>query len=82
MTNKKHGKIPTISKDRIDSTHLQTTLGASKEFHNFVKNKGQVKSFTTRLPLPVYEKLKIKAFNNDQKINRIICQLVEEYLDK
>ena len=85
MTNKKRSKIPRISDTRLDRTPPSTAIATKiidKKFENFVKNKVEVQSFTTRLPVDTYERLRAKAFRKRIKINQIINKLVEDYLEK
>ena len=82
-TEKKSRKIPSVSPDRVDQSPVNTSVGTSKEdqtAHAFVKGKELVQSFTTRLPMDVYNELRELAFKEKIKINHIILKLVRDYV--
>ena len=82
MTNKKNS-IPKISEDRLDSNSpLNITVNSIKEkqVHSFLKGKEAVQPLTTRIPKELYTKFRKIAFEENNKMNQIIIQLIRDYV--
>ncbi len=85
IQSKKKNKIPQISPDRIDNSgELKNSIGYTKEDQNvksFLKGKKPIQAITLRFPKDIYKNLRKIAFEEETKINKIVVQLVEEYVN-
>lgn len=85
MAKRKGKRVPSISKDRADTTSSSKTVGNTKEdrrAHAFIKDKEPTQAITLRLPVKLHRKLRQVAFKAETKMTPIILQAIKEYLRK
>ena len=81
--NNQRNKIPSITKDRLDSNGelaLKPTSIEEQKIHAFLKGKEPIQTFTARIPKKLYSQFRKIAFDKDIKMNQIIVQLIKDYV--
>lgn len=82
MTENKRNRIPSISPERLDTSHADNTISNTREEQKtlaFLKGREVTQPFTIRIPKVVYQELRKIAFDKNIKINQIIVSLIKEY---
>lgn len=83
MNEYKKNRIPIVSTERLNSS-IDTSIGVTKEerlAYAFVKGKEATQPFTIRIPIDVHKKLRKIAFDQNEKINQIVVNLIKEYIN-
>lgn len=86
MNNNIKNKIPTISKERLEQPIKNSSIVSStkeeKMVQSFLKDKEAMQTFTIRMTVDLYKKLRRIAFEKEEKMNKIIVKLISKYVDK
>lgn len=83
--DKKKRGIPTVSKDRMDTSPIDSSVGTNKverTAHSFIKGKEPIQALSLRLPVSLYKELREVAYKTEDKINQIIVRAVREHLKR
>lgn len=78
----KKNKIPVISEERLSFASKVNSTSQESIVQAFLKGKEPIQAITIRFPITMYKQLKRVAFDKEDKMNRIIVNIVGEYLDK
>jgi hypothetical protein len=78
-------KIPRVSPDRLDNSPGRrsiTITNEDKKAQAFLTGKEVIKQFPLRMPMSLYKELSRVAFDEETKINRILVDLIKNYVRK